>query len=102
MVAVPGTAKMEMRVEILERAPRETSFHTINAAGLGVWRFSAPGVKTYKYLKQVTNLAAPAYYRGLVRFRWLNSRGKLIKSLELRTPRCAQPLEPKPEEAATP
>ena len=64
MTAVPGTAKMEMRIDVLERAPTETAFHAVTAAGLGVWRTAAPGVKTYRYLKQVTNLAAPAYYRA--------------------------------------
>ena len=98
MTAVPGTAKMEMRIDVLERQPSETAFHAVTAAGLGVWRTAAPGVKTYKYLKQVTNLAAPAYYRGAVRFRWLNSRGKLIKSAELRTARCLQTV-PQAEEA---
>ena len=47
-------------------------------------------MKTYRYLKEVTNLAAPAYYRGAVRFRWVNAKGKLVKSYELRTPRCIE------------
>jgi hypothetical protein len=100
MSAIPGAAKMEMRIDVLERAIGETTFHTVSAAGLGVWRFAAPGVKNYRYLKEVTNLAAPAYYRGAVRFRWLNGKGKTIKSLELRTPRCWQPALP-PEEQKT-
>ena len=84
---------MEMRIEVLERAPREPAFRAVSAPGLGVWRTAAPGVKNYKYLKEVTNLSAPAYYRGAVRFRWLNAKGKLIKSLELRTDRCLQTVE---------
>jgi hypothetical protein len=90
MTAIAGTAKMEMRIDVLERVPKEAAFHTVTAAGLGVWRVAAPGVKTYKYLKQVTNLAAPAYYRAAVRFRWLGAKGKLIRSGELRTARCLQ------------
>jgi hypothetical protein len=100
MSAIPGSAKMEMRIDVLERALEETSFHMVTSPGLGVWRVAAPGVKSYRYLKQATNLAAPAYYRGAVRFRWLNAKGKLIKSLTLRTARCAQlalPEEPKTE-----
>ena len=100
MSTIPGSAKMEMRIDVLERAPEETTFHMVAAPGLGVWRFAAPGVKNYRYLKEVTNLAAPAYYRGSVRFRWLNAKGKLIKSLVLRTPRCAQPALP-PEAGLT-
>jgi len=97
MTAVPGSAKMEMRIDVLERLPDEMEFHVVTAPGLGVWRWAAPGVKTYRYLKEVTNLAAPAYYRGSVRFRWLNSKGKLVKTLQMRTPRCSQSV-PAPQE----
>jgi hypothetical protein len=94
MTSIAGSARMQMRIDLLERMPQDAAFHTVVAPGLGVWRFASPGVKVYKYLKQVTNLSAPAYYRAAVRFRWLNSKGKLIKALELRTPRCLQPAPP--------
>jgi len=101
MTAIPGSAKMEMRIEVLERMPREMLFHTVTAPGLGVWRTAAPGVKSYRYLKEVTNLAAPAFYRASVRFRWLNSKGRLIKAAELRTPKCQQPAAPTSSEEET-
>jgi hypothetical protein len=90
MSMIPGAAKMEMRIDVLERGATEQTFHVIAAPGLGVWRWAAPGVKTYRYLKEVTNLAAPAYYRGAVRYRWVNAKGKLVKAYELKTPRCIQ------------
>jgi hypothetical protein len=96
MTAIAGSSHMEMRIDVLERLPEEALFHTVSAPGLGVWRGSAPGVKVYKYLKQVTNLSAPAFYRGAVRFRWLNSHGRLMKAVELRTTRCQQPAPPPP------
>ena len=40
---------------------------------------AAPGVKVYTYFKQVTNLSAPAIYRGAVRFRWLSAKGHILK-----------------------
>ena len=101
MAAIPGSSKMEMRIDVLERTPPEMVFHSVSAPGLGVWRTAAPGVKSYRYLKEVTNLAAPASYRAAVRFRWLSSRGRLIKTAELRTPRCLQPTSPPPEETPT-
>jgi hypothetical protein len=94
MTAIAGSTHMEMRIDVLERLPGEALFHTVSAPGLGVWRGSAPGVKVYKYLKQVTNLSAPAFYRAAVRFRWLNARGRLMKAEELRTSRCEQPAPP--------
>ena len=57
---------MSMRIELLERMPGEAGFRAVAAPGLGVWRASEPGVGVYKYVKQVTNLSAPADYRGLV------------------------------------
>ncbi len=74
MTAIAGSAHMAMRIDVQEQTPREALFHTITAPGLGVWRSADPGVKTYRYLKQVTNLSAPASYRAAVRFRWLNAR----------------------------
>jgi hypothetical protein len=94
MSAIPGTAKMQMRIDVFERAPHELSFHAVLAPGLGVWRTAATGVKTYRYLKEVTNLGAPAYYRAAVRFRWLNGKDRLIQASELRTPKCLQPAAP--------
>jgi len=94
MSAIAGSTRMEMRIDLLERLPAEAHFHTVSAPGLGLWRASQPGVKVFRYLKQVTNLTAPASYRAAVRFRWLNPKGRLIKTLELHTATCAQPAAP--------
>jgi len=93
MTAVPGTTRMAVRVDLEERAPGELEFHMVTAAGLGVWRASDPKVKVFKYLKQVTNLSAPAVYRGVVRFRWWGAKGHVIKRADRMTSRCLQPGE---------
>ncbi|HEY2719202.1 MAG TPA: hypothetical protein VGI52_06185 [Solirubrobacteraceae bacterium] len=102
MTAVPGTVRMAMRIDLEERTPDEMEFHTVSSPGLGVWRSSDAKVKVYKYLKQVTNLSAPASYRGFVRFRWLNAKGHVIKRAERLTLRCLQPGQAGEGEAATP
>jgi hypothetical protein len=94
MIAIGPTARMTMRIEVQERMPEESLFHTLSAPGLGVWRGSEPKVKLYKYLKQVTNLSSPAFYRAIVQFRWLNGRGHVIRRAERLTPRCEQPATP--------
>ena len=99
MTMIPGAARMTMRIELLERMPGEMSYRTVVGPGLGVWRSSDPSVKVYKYLKQITNLSAPAVYRALVSFRWQGPRGHVVKSLERRTPRCAQPAPPTSQSA---
>src|SRR5665213_3198913 len=96
MTAPPGTARMAMRIEVQELIPGEETFHTVSAPGLGVWRGSQPGVKIYRYVKQVTNLSSPAVYRALVRFHWLNDGGRVIKRAERLTSKCAQPASTTP------
>lgn len=105
MTAVAGTARMVMRIEVQERLPEEELFHTVSAPGLGVWRGSAPGVKIYQYVKQVTNLSSPADYRALVRFHWLNGKGYVIRRAERHTLQCVQPASvpaPAPVTPVTP
>jgi hypothetical protein len=91
MSATGATQRMGMRIELQRRVHGETEFHTILAPGFGVWRSSEPGVKIYKYFKQVTNLTAPAAYRAIVHFRWLGEHGHVLKRAELHTTRCLQP-----------
>ncbi len=94
MTAIPGTARMEIRIDLQERGLEELQYRTVSAPGLGVWHSSAAGVKIFAHIQQVTNLSAPAFYRGAVRFRWVNARGRLIKAEELRTAHCEQPAAP--------
>jgi hypothetical protein len=91
MAATATTEKMAMRIELQQRLHGESEFHTLAAPGFGVWRTSEPGVEIYKYVKQITNLDAPAAYRALVRFRWIDERGHLLKHDELHTSRCVEP-----------
>ena len=101
MTAIPGTVRMEMRINLEEQAPGETLFRTITDPSLGVWHLSAAGVKVFAHIQQVTDLSAPALYRGALRFRWLNARNRPIKSEELRTARCEQPAPSAPAPTST-
>jgi hypothetical protein len=101
MTMIPGATRMSMRIELLERTPGETGYHPVLAPGVGVWRTADPGVKSYKHLEQVTDLAAPANYRALISFRWEGSHGRVLEHDELRTPRCVQ-AAPAPPAPASP
>ncbi|MGO9320651.1 MAG: hypothetical protein ACLQBY_07620 [Solirubrobacteraceae bacterium] len=101
MTAVPGATRMEMRIDLEERAPGELPYRTVTAPGLGVWHSSAAGVKIFTHIQQVTNLSAPALYRGALRFRWMNAKDRPIKTEELRTARCEQPAPPPTTDTAT-
>ncbi len=91
MTALPGSVRMAIRIEIQELISGEAMFHTVTASGLGAWRVSDPGVKAFRYNKQVTNLFAPASYRATIHFRWLNAKGRLMRSGVRQTLRCRQP-----------
>jgi hypothetical protein len=90
MSAIPGTARMAIRIELQERLPEEALFHAVRAPELGMWRESDAGVKAFKYLNKVADLSAPAVYRAAVRFRWLDAEGRPIKRLERHTAACVQ------------
>lgn len=89
MVGTPATQKMAMKIQLEERAHGEAEYHVVAPAG--AWKPSEPDIKIYKYVKQVTNLAAPAVYRLDVKFRWIGDKGKVIKHAEQRSSRCFQP-----------
>jgi hypothetical protein len=61
---------------------------------------SSPGVKTYRNFSKVTDLSAPATYRALVHYRWLGAKGRVLRTLDLRTARCEQPAPPASETPA--
>jgi hypothetical protein len=91
MVATAPTQKMAMKINLEQRLRSEPEYHVVPAPGFGVWRPSEPGVRIYKYVKQVTNLTAPVVYRVDVRFRWVGDKGKVIKRADLHSSRCFQP-----------
>jgi hypothetical protein len=96
MTAIANTQRMAIQIEVQERTPADSTFHTVMAPGLGVWRQSETGVKIYKFVKQVTNLSAPAAFRAQVRYRWLDEHGHLIGHAQRRTPICQQPAQALP------
>jgi hypothetical protein len=93
METIPGAHRMAMQIVVQEHDPGEAGFHTLAAAGSGTWQRSEVGLKIYKYERQVTDLPAPAGYRAIVLYRWLNERGHTIRRDERRTPICRQPAE---------
>jgi hypothetical protein len=88
--AVPDTDRMQVRFDLQQKLPGG-DFRRVVAPGLGVWRSSIPGVDIFRYRKQVANLQAPASYRALVRFRWLDDSGAVIQSATRKTKTCKQP-----------
>jgi hypothetical protein len=93
METVVGAHKMAIEIVVQEHTSEEEGFHTLTTAGLGSWQRSEAGVKIYKVRQAVTDLPAPAVFRAIVRYRWMNEKGAVIRRDERYTPICKQPGE---------
>lgn len=94
MPAVKRTRRMSMRFDLEERggagAAAESS-RAVAAPKLARWNRSKAGVAGFVYTKRVTRLLENRWYRAVVRFRWHDARGRVIKSARRTTSFCHQP-----------
>lgn len=95
MRRVAGASRMQMRFTLQARTPETGKWAALSAPGFGSWVSSASGTSRYVYTKRVENLLAPASYRVLLRFRWLDGRGDVIRRAKVYSPACRQP-DPRP------
>jgi hypothetical protein len=97
MPALKGTAWMSMRFDLYQRRPGARGFARIALPHWGTWeRTTQAGVPGFVFTKRVEQLAAPARYRALVRFRWYGADGRLQRRAARLSPVCAQP-DPRPD-----
>lgn len=99
---IDGTAKLEMRFQLLKHVKRHGPSATVSGRGLNTWLTppkpkpgaetlgSRPG-DTWIVKKPVVGLAAPAYYRFNVAFRWLDSNGVVISQASHHSQVCFEP-----------
>jgi hypothetical protein len=85
-----GARRMQMRFTLQERTPGEPSWHKIPAAGFGKWLTSDPGIGRFVYAKRLVELEAPASYRTIVKFRWLDGAGDRVASSRTTSALCHQ------------
>ena len=86
----PGAERLGIRFDLLQKLPRDRYRH-LKAPGLGVWNVSDARRPAYRYVKRIENLAAPASYRAVVRFRWYDDRGRTLRHVRRVTRSCRQP-----------
>jgi CARDB len=82
--------RMQMRFTLQTRSADEPRWHKLPAAGFGKWLTSNPGIGRYVYTKRVIELEAPASYRTIVKFRWLDADGDRVASAKSTSPVCHQ------------
>ena len=71
-----GHDRMQVRFTLQVRESALTGWRRVEAPGFDAWLTSDAGVRRYSYARTVENLAAPASYRVVVRFRWLDEDGE--------------------------
>jgi hypothetical protein len=86
-----GSDRIQVRFTLQVREAALETWRRVAAPGLDEWLTSAPGVSRYSYSKTVQNLAAPATYRMVVRFRWLDAGGAVVARSRATSRGCRQP-----------
>lgn len=90
MRSIPGAERLQMRFTLQVHDQSSQRWRAVPAPGFGRWVSSDAGVSRYVYTKRVENLVAPAAYRSVVRFRWLNARGRRLGADHAHSPTCLQ------------
>jgi hypothetical protein len=97
MPALPSSPRMEMRFDLLQRHPGAAGYARIPLPHWGQWeRTDRPGIVGFVFTKRVEQLAAPAVYRAVIRFRWYDGDGNLVRSAKRLSAPCRQ-LDPRPD-----
>ena len=90
MRAVPGTARMALRFQLIQRVPGAAPQRAGSGTGVSVWHRSRPGVKKFGHLQTVNGLEAGTLYRTSVQFRWYDASGKVIRKAKRTSGSCAE------------
>jgi hypothetical protein len=91
MRSAPGSERMQVRFTLQVREGVLPGWQRVVADGLDEWETSEPGVTRYSYSKIVRNMSAPAAYRAIVRFRWLDAAGDVLERSRATSRICRQP-----------
>jgi len=91
MPALANADTMSMRFDLERLRPGDKRWRQIIAPTFGLWESSLPDRAGFVFHKRVDGLAVPGSYRVLVRFRWQDATGAIVRSARQRTAACEQP-----------
>ena len=97
---VRGSERMQIRFTLQIREGALQRWRRVAASAPDEWLTSFPDVRRYSYSRTVRNLSSPASYRMLVRFRWLDDDGEVLRRSRATSRACAQP-DMRPDIVAT-
>lgn len=87
MHSVPGSVRLAMHFKLLE-VSRDGS---TSSSDLGAWHTSHEGVENFTYSQIVNGMTPGDSYRVVVRFRWFDGSGHIIKRATHTSSTCTQP-----------
>jgi hypothetical protein len=98
MPSMSGAWQMSMRFDLLERRRRSRGFRRVAVPKMGVWERSRrdPLLPGLIITKRVDGLGAPGAYRAVVRFRWYDAEGRIVRRARRVTGVCIQ-RDPRPD-----
>jgi hypothetical protein len=98
MRPLPGTLKLQLEFQLLERATGASAWVPVSAPGLGTWvsptspaTLGQRPTDVWEVKKPVADLAAPASYRFQVAFRWLGATGAVVGTSTQTSRICREP-----------
>jgi hypothetical protein len=95
MQAFTGTSTMSVNFRLFERTAATHRYVEVNAPGFGVWQVSNRGIAVFTANENVIDLPAPASFRAVVHYRWMDRHHHVIRTDTLVSPACVlQLLEP--------
>lgn len=83
--------RMEMRFDLYGLQQDAVDWTELDVDGFGEWDLSDPGVSGFIIKKRVSGLRGAVAYRAVVRFRWRNDAGRIVKTARRTTKSCVQP-----------
>jgi hypothetical protein len=101
MHAVRGARRMALQIDLQESLPEE-AFTDVKGPGVGQWHVADAGVAVLRAERTLSVLAAPATYRAVVYFHWMNEAGRVVHRAVSYTRGCRQrPIRVKQSSAAS-
>src|SRR5687768_10033808 len=91
MPALPGTARMLMRFDLLQRSAGGKRWEPVRAKAFGRWERSGERRAGFIYTKRVERLKQRRSYRAVVRFVWVDADGEVQRRQRRATSLCEQP-----------
>jgi hypothetical protein len=96
MDTMPHADRMQMRFRLQVWTAAAPAWTRLAVPGFSAWVTSEPARTRYVYSKRVEALLAPAAYRVITRFRWLDAHGATLRTARTISKPCRQP-DPRPD-----